>query len=63
MIRTLEGFGVLLIFVKSLYYLKLIDDIAPIVDIILRILGDIKYFMVIFIDIVFAFSISLYLLG
>lgn len=62
-LRILESIGILLLSIKSLYYLKLIDDIAPIVDIILRILSDIKYFMVIFVVIVFAFAISFYLLG
>lgn len=43
--------------------MKLIDDIAPNINLILRIFGEIKYFMVILAVIVFAFAMTFFLFG
>ena len=62
-LRVTETFSQMLILFKTFYYLKLFDEIAPLIDIILMIFSDIKYFMVIFVATNFAFAISFYLLG
>lgn len=61
--RVVEAFLVLLIMMKSLYFLRLIKEIAPLVDIIMVILADIKYFMVIFVVAEFAFICAFYNIG
>jgi hypothetical protein len=43
--------------------LKLVDQIAPIIDIIIRIVFDIKWFMFVFVLSIAAFSTSFFLLG
>ena len=53
----------MLILFKTFYYLKLFDEIAPLIDIILLIFSDIKYFMIIFLISNVAFAFSFYLLG
>jgi len=62
-LRVTETFSQILILFKTFYYLKLFDEIAPLIDIILLIFTDIKYFMVIFLATNFAFSMSFFLLG
>ena len=49
--------------IKMLYFMQLIDAIAPLVKIILLIFVDIGWFMLIFIIIMFGFATSFYLLG
>lgn len=48
-INILEAILVVFSMSKSLYFLRLSGDIAPLVDIIFVIMGDILYFMVIFV--------------
>ena len=43
--------------------MKLVDSIAPFIDIIIQIVIDIKYFMMVFIMAMLALSISFYLLA
>ena len=46
-LRTTEIIGVAIIALKFGYFLKLIDAMAPIMDIIAQILYDIVYFLII----------------
>lgn len=61
--RILEAALCFLLLMKSLYFMQLIDEIAPYVNIIFVILNDISYFMMIFIIFILAFSTVFYLLG
>ena len=61
--RILEAALCFSLLMKSLYFMQLIDEIAPYVNIIFVILNDIVYFMMIFIIFILAFSIVFYLLG
>jgi len=61
--RSMEAFLILFIMMKSLYFLRLIKEIAPLVDIIMIILADIKYFMAIFVIAEFAFICAFYNIG
>ena len=47
-LRVFEAILIVAIFFKSLYFLRLIGEIAPLIDIIFTILSDIKYFMAIY---------------
>jgi len=47
--RVLESIVILLMWFKSLYYLQLIPQVAPLIDIIFMILRDMKYFLLIYI--------------
>ena len=62
-LRIYEVFLILLMCLKSLYYLKLVGPIAPLIDIIQRILVDIKDFIVIFLIGWIAFSYSFFIIG
>ena len=48
---------------KSLYYLQLIPQVAPLIDIIFMILRDMKYFLLIYIISQVAFIQSYYIIG
>ena len=48
---------------KTFYFMKLIDQIAPLVDIIIRVFIDIKWFMFVFLMSITAFGISFNLLA
>ena len=48
---------------KSLYFLALIPQISPLIDIIFVILRDMKYFLVIFVIAEIAFMNAFYLIG
>lgn len=61
--RILCSFSMICFLVKTFYYLKLVDQIAPIIDIIIRIIFDIKWFLLVFVLSIAAFSISFFLLG
>ena len=61
--RQLSCFAVFLFLQKSFYYMKLVDSIAPFIDIIIQIVIDIKYFMMVFVMAMLALSISFYLLA
>jgi hypothetical protein len=50
------------IFLRLFYFLQLIDEMAPLIRIILLVLDDIIYFIVILVILVFAFSNSFYLM-
>lgn len=61
--RQVEAGLFLLMWFKSLYFLALIGQIAPLVDIIFVIFKDIKYFMVIFFIALVAFINAFYMIG
>lgn len=61
--RILASFLTIIIFLKCLYYLKMIDSLAPHISIIFEIFFAIRYFIFIFGLTVFAFTMSFYLLG
>ena len=61
--RVFCAFAVLLFLTKTFYYLKLVDEISPIIDIIIKIVIDIRWFMFIFMLSICAFSTSFFLLG
>ena len=54
--RILESIVIIFMWFKSLYYLQLIPEIAPLVDIQFRVLKDIKYFILIFWICIVAFT-------
>ena len=62
-IRVIEAILSVMLWFKSLYYLSLVGEIAPLVDIIFVIFSEIKYFMVIFIIGLFAFINAFYIIG
>lgn len=59
----MQAFLSIAIFGKLLYFMQIIDQIAPLIRIIILIFGDIKWFLVVYIITVFAFSNSFELLG
>ena len=54
---------VFLFSIRIFYFMALIDEISPLVDIIFKIFSDIKYFMLVFILTVIVFAFSFFLLG
>lgn len=62
-LRILEAILSIVIVLKMLYFMQLIDQIAPLVYVIFRIFYDIAWFMVVFIMILFANSTAFYLVG
>lgn len=62
-LRIIEAILIVAILAKSLYFLRLIGEIAPLVDIIFKILGDIKYFVAIFGISLFAFVLAFLAIG
>ena len=61
--RVIEAIGVLFIWFKALYYLQLIPQVAPLVDIIFVVLRDMKFFTIIYLISLVAFTQSYYILG
>lgn len=55
--------GVIFMFFKLAYFLSLIDDISPLIDIVYRIFYDIGYFLFILFSTGFAFAYSFYLIA
>lgn len=62
-LRVFESILIVAIFFKSLYFLRLIGEIAPLIDIIFTILSDIKYFMAIYLISQLAFVFAFYSIG
>ena len=63
LIRKLQAAGILLFLAKNFYFMKLVDEIAPLIDIIIRIFIDIKWFMFIFFCFIVCFGFAFFLLG
>jgi hypothetical protein len=61
--RVLFAFAILFYLASTFYFMKLIDNIAPLIDIIIRIFDDIKWFIFVFLCVIAAFGFSFYLLG
>lgn len=61
--RHLEVFAVITIYGKSTYFLSMVDSIAPLIDMILQILVDIKYFLFVVLIYIIAFGTCFYILG
>lgn len=59
--RIFETFGIIFFLIKTFYFLKLKDRIAPLVSIVFKIVYDIRYFLVILGGAVLAFAIAFYL--
>ena len=62
-IRTSEIYAMIFLVIKATSYLSLIDNIAPLMHIIVEIFNEIKYFMFIFVLFWLTFSTSFYILG
>mmetsp|Transcript_8198 Transcript_8198/g.12568 ORF Transcript_8198/g.12568 Transcript_8198/m.12568 type:complete len:209 (+) Transcript_8198:5585-6211(+) len=62
-LRTMESIMSIVIMVKLIYFTQLMDEIAPLVNIILQIFIDILWFLAIFVIIGFSLALSLYLIG
>ena len=61
--RILEALLLVVITLKSLYFLRLIGEIAPLIDIIFVIVNDIKYFMLIYMIGLLCFIMAFYIIG
>jgi hypothetical protein len=55
--------AVVLIYVKASYFFSLVDALAPLMDIIKKILSDITYFIFIMFFFIIGFSTCFYLIG
>lgn len=59
----MQAFLCVSIFGRMMYFMQIIDQIAPLIKIIFLIFSDIKWFVVLYVITVFAFSSSFELLG
>ena len=62
-LRIFEATLMIMMMLKTLYFLRLIGEIAPLIDIIFQIFSDIKYFIMIFIIAEIAFISSFFSIG
>ena len=62
-IRIVEAILIILIWFKSLYYMRLVGAIAPLVDSIFVIMREMLYFLFIFIIGIIALSQAFYIIG
>ena len=62
-LRMIEATLSIVIIVKLIYFTQLMDEIAPLVNIILMIFNDIGWFMIIFLITAFSFALSFNLIG
>jgi hypothetical protein len=62
-LRILEAILAIVIVIKLLYFLQLIDQIAPLVNVIILVFEDIGWFIMVFVTIIFAIATSYYLIG
>ena len=56
-------FGYIIIYSKSVYFLSLIDNVAPLIDIIFKIALDIKWFVIVFAIWTYTFAAAFHRLG
>jgi hypothetical protein len=61
--RWLETMLCLCMWFKALYYLGLVEEISPLIDIIFVIVKDIRYFIVVYIIALTAFIMSFWIMG
>ena len=57
-VRRFEAFLIIVMFIKLLYYLRLIPEIAPLISIMLQIISDIQWFLLIFAIFVIALTLA-----
>jgi hypothetical protein len=63
LLRVIESFLSIIIVVKLVYYTQLMDEIAPLVNIIIRVFEDISWFVLLFTISLFCFAVSFFLIG
>lgn len=61
--RNLELFSKASLYIESIYYLRLIDKIAPLIDIMSKIFIDMRFFMVILGISIYVFANAYFLIG
>ena len=61
--RIIEATLMLLLWFKSLYFLSLMSEIAPLIDMIFSILDAMKYFLMVYVICLLAFCNAYYLVG
>jgi hypothetical protein len=62
-IRLIEAVLILMQWFKSLYYMRLVTEIAPLVESIFVIMNDMVYFLLIFLIGIVAFSEAFFIIG
>ena len=62
-LRIFEAILIVVMMLKSLYFLRLIGEIAPLIDIIFSIIHEIRYFMAIYIIALVSFICAFYSIG
>ena len=62
-LRIYEALMIVSITLKSLYFLRLVGEIAPLVEIIIIIVYDIRYFLLIYIIALVSFIFAFYIIG
>jgi len=63
MIRVVESILILAMWFKSLYYMRLVNEIAPLVESIFVIMYDMLYFLLIFAIGIISFSEAFFIIG
>lgn len=61
--RITEAFILVVITVKSLYFLRLFGEIAPLIDIVFVIISDIQSFVLIFLIAMLCFVMAFFIIG
>ena len=61
--RWLQAFAAIVIWSKSLYFMRVFDQMAPLVHIIYKVFSDIIYFVCIMVVVLGAFANAFYLMG
>ena len=61
--RILQSFCIIFFLAKNFYFMKLVDEIAPLIDIIIQVFFDIKWFLFVFMGFLVSFCIAFFLLG
>jgi hypothetical protein len=61
--RIVEAILLVWMTIKSLYFLRLFGEIAPLIDIIFVIVSDIKWFILIYVIGLLCFVMSFYIIG
>ena len=62
-VRVLSAILSIMIFGKLMYFLQIIDEVAPLINIIIKIFYDIGWFIIIMFVIIFSFSTSFYIIA
>ena len=61
--RVVVALSAILIWTKLLYFMLLVDAIAPLVSIAIKVFKDITYFLFVMVVALFAFANAFYLIG